>query len=99
MTPSSIGHYYEDFTVGEVIKHELSKTIFESDNNFFSLLTMNNHPVHIWLQHSSMILSTCVLPYLINVSRKARRIEVSYMWNPSHTTSVVKMCFLSAVMY
>ena len=46
MTPSPIGHYYEDFTVGEVIKHELSKTIFESDNNFFSLLTMNNHPVH-----------------------------------------------------
>ena len=34
MTSSPIGHYYEDFTVGEVINHELSKT------------TMNNHPVH-----------------------------------------------------
>ncbi len=46
MTPSSIGHYYEDFVVGEVIQHSLSKTIFESDNNLFSLLTMNYHPVH-----------------------------------------------------
>lgn len=32
--------------VGEVIQHSLSKTIFESDNNLFSLLTMNYHPVH-----------------------------------------------------
>lgn len=46
MIPSQIGHFYEDFTVGETINHSLSKTIFESDNNLFSLLTMNNHPVH-----------------------------------------------------
>lgn len=32
--------------VGDEIRHSLSKTIFESDNNFFSLLTMNHHPVH-----------------------------------------------------
>ena len=41
-----IGRYYEEFTIGEVIEHKISKTIFESDNNFFSLLTMNHHPVH-----------------------------------------------------
>ncbi len=53
MTSSPIGHYYEDFTVGEIIYHELSKTIFESDNNFFSLLTMNNHPVHTNIDYAS----------------------------------------------
>ena len=53
MTPSPIGHYYEDFTIGEVIKHELSKTIFESDNNLFSLLTMNNHPVHTNIDYAN----------------------------------------------
>ena len=53
MTPSPIGHFYEDFTVGEVIKHELSKTIFESDNNFFSLMTMNHHPVHTNVDYAS----------------------------------------------
>ena len=46
MKQSVLGLYYEDFIVGEEIKHSLSKTIFESDNNFFSLLTMNHHPVH-----------------------------------------------------
>ncbi len=42
----SIGDYFEDFYPGQVIDHQLSKTIFESDNNLFSLLTMNFHPVH-----------------------------------------------------
>lgn len=46
MIESHIGNYYEDFVEGEIINHALSKTIFESDNNFFSLLTMNYHPVH-----------------------------------------------------
>lgn len=41
-----MGLYFEDFEVGSEINHALSKTIFESDNNFFSLLTMNHHPVH-----------------------------------------------------
>lgn len=46
MEASKIGNYLEDFVVGEVIYHSLSKTVFESDNNLFSLLTMNYHPVH-----------------------------------------------------
>ena len=46
MKQSFLGLYYEDFVVGEEIRHSLSKTIFESDNNFFSLMTMNHHPVH-----------------------------------------------------
>jgi acyl dehydratase len=46
METSKIGNYYDDFIIGDVIYHSTSKTIFESDNNFFSLLTMNHHPVH-----------------------------------------------------
>jgi len=46
MAMNSIGDYFEDFYPGQVIEHQLSKTIFESDNNLFSLLTMNFHPVH-----------------------------------------------------
>jgi acyl dehydratase len=46
MEPSKLGMYFEEFEVGQEIQHSLSKTIFESDNNFFSLLTMNHHPVH-----------------------------------------------------
>lgn len=51
MHPSNLGNYYEDFIVGATINHSLSKTIFESDNNLFSLLTMNHHPVHLNLDY------------------------------------------------
>lgn len=47
MQANKMGNYFEDFIVGEEIFHTQSKTIFESDNNLFSLLTMNHHPVHI----------------------------------------------------
>lgn len=36
-----------EFEVGQTILHEPGKTIFESDNNLFCLLTMNHHPVHL----------------------------------------------------
>jgi acyl dehydratase len=52
MIPSKLGSYYEEFVVGEEIQHALSKTIFESDNNFFSLLTMNHHPLHTNLDYA-----------------------------------------------
>ena len=46
------GTYYEDFAVGKTIEHCQSKTIFESDNNLFCLLTMNHHPVHLNLDYA-----------------------------------------------
>lgn len=52
MKQSVLGLYFEDFIVGEEIKHSLSKTIFESDNNLFSLMTMNHHPVHTNLDYA-----------------------------------------------
>ena len=53
MEPSKLGMYFEEFEVGQEIQHSLSKTIFESDNNFFTLLTMNHHPVHTNLDYAS----------------------------------------------
>lgn len=47
MEANKMGNYFEDFVIGEEIYHSQSKTIFESDSNLFSLLTMNHHPVHI----------------------------------------------------
>lgn len=46
MKQSVLGLFFEDFEEGAEIIHSLSKTIFESDNNFFALMTMNHHPVH-----------------------------------------------------
>lgn len=36
-----------DFPVGRVFEHWPRKTITESDNNLFCLLTMNHHPLHL----------------------------------------------------
>ena len=41
------GRYFEEFDVGDEYCHCPGKTITESDNNLFSLLTMNHHPVHL----------------------------------------------------
>lgn len=53
MNTNQIGNYFEDFTVGETVYHSLSKTVFESDNNLFCLLTMNYHPVHTNMDYAS----------------------------------------------
>jgi acyl dehydratase len=47
------GRFYEEFQIGDIYYHEPSKTITESDNNLFSLLTMNHHPVHINSDYAS----------------------------------------------
>lgn len=46
MHTNSMGNYYEDFVIGDEVEHAKGKTIFESDNNLFCLLTMNHHPIH-----------------------------------------------------
>jgi len=41
------GLYFEQFYVGQVFKHELTKTVTESDNMMFSTMTLNPQPLHI----------------------------------------------------
>jgi acyl dehydratase len=40
------GRSYEDFKVGDIYEHRPGRTISEADNTWFTLLTMNNHPLH-----------------------------------------------------
>jgi itaconyl-CoA hydratase len=42
----SFGRYLEDFKVGDVYEHRPGRTITEADNTWFTLLTMNTHPLH-----------------------------------------------------
>jgi itaconyl-CoA hydratase len=44
---SNYGRYYEDFEIGHIYQHRPGRTITETDNIWFSLLTMNKHPLHI----------------------------------------------------
>ncbi|MBO5388796.1 MAG: MaoC family dehydratase [Lachnospiraceae bacterium] len=72
---NTMGNYLEDFKVGETIKHSLSKTIFESDNNLFSLLTMNHHPVHLNIDYASkqhhgkiLVVGTLVFSVVVGIT-------------------------------
>jgi len=44
--PPSTGRLYEDFEVGAVYRHWPGRTISDTDNSWFTLLTMNTHPLH-----------------------------------------------------
>lgn len=41
------GLYFEDFTVGRVFQHRLTRTVTEMDNMLFSNMTLNPQPLHI----------------------------------------------------
>jgi itaconyl-CoA hydratase len=42
----TFGRSYEDFTVGDVYEHRPGRTLTQADNTWFTLLTMNTHPLH-----------------------------------------------------
>lgn len=71
----AFGRTYEEFQVGDEYRHWPGKTITESDNNLFSLLTMNHHPVHLdahyaQTQHHGRILvvGTLVLSLVVGLT-------------------------------
>lgn len=41
------GMYYEDFVIGDVIRHEVTRTVTETDNLLITTLTMNVQPLHL----------------------------------------------------
>ena len=42
----TFGRYFEDFEIGHIYEHRPGRTITQSDNAWFTLLTMNTHPLH-----------------------------------------------------
>ncbi|QKT08801.1 MaoC family dehydratase [Gordonia sp. X0973] len=47
------GLYYEEFEVGQVIEHEVRRTVTEADNVLFSTMTLNMAPLHLDAEYSS----------------------------------------------
>jgi acyl dehydratase len=41
------GLYFEDFTVGRIFNHRLTRTVTQMDNMLFSNMTLNPQPLHI----------------------------------------------------
>lgn len=40
------GRYYEDFSVGDIYKHPYGRTVTETDDVWFTNVTMNTNPMH-----------------------------------------------------
>lgn len=45
-SPRDAGRWLEDFEVGAIYRHWPGRTITAVDNSWFTLLTMNTHPIH-----------------------------------------------------
>ncbi|MGA1276573.1 MAG: MaoC family dehydratase, partial [Gemmobacter sp.] len=49
----SFGRYFEDFNVGDIYEHRPGRTLTETDNTWFTLLTMNTHPMHFDAEYAA----------------------------------------------
>ncbi len=47
MSKTTYGRFFEELETGQVFRHWPGRTITEYDDTLFSLLSMNQHPVHI----------------------------------------------------
>lgn len=41
------GLYFEEFVVGHVFRHAVTRTVTEMDNTLFSVMTLNMQPLHL----------------------------------------------------
>ena len=71
------GKYLDEFAVGDIYRHWPGKTITESDNHTFCLLTMNDNPLHTdenymqSHQHGKiMVVGTLVFSLVVGMSVK-----------------------------
>lgn len=93
-----LGRCYEDFRIGDIYEHRPGRTISETDNTWFSLLTMNQNPLHIDAVYSSrtefgqpLVNSCLTLSILVGMSVA----DVSYKtianlgWNDVRLTAPV----------
>ncbi len=71
----TFGRYFEDFVVGDVYEHRPGKTVLESENHMFTLLTLNTHPLHFDAEYGkatefgrNLVVSTYTLALLIGMS-------------------------------
>ena len=47
LKPGWSGRFFEDFAVGDVYRHPAGRTVTTADNMWFSLVTMNQAPLHV----------------------------------------------------
>ncbi len=69
------GRYFEDFEVGDIFRSRLGRTVSESDNTWFTLLTMNTNQVHFNVEYAArteferpLVVSSLTLAIVLGLS-------------------------------
>ena len=69
------GRFLEDFVVGDVYRHSHGRTITQTDNTWFTLLTNNTHDIHFNADYASrtefgrpLVVSTLTLAVVTGLS-------------------------------
>ena len=69
------GRFYEDFEVGDVYRSRFGRTITDTDNIWFTCLTMNTNPIHFNVPYSerTQFGRACHQSLLSEPGRRAQR--------------------------
>jgi itaconyl-CoA hydratase len=94
----SFGRYFDDFVVGDVYEHRPGRTITETDNIWFTLLTMNTHPVHFDTAYAAKsefgrpLVNSCLTLSMVvgmSVSDLSQKAIANLGWNDIKLTAPV----------
>ena len=94
----SFGRYFEDFRVGDVYEHRPGRTLTEADNTWFTLLTMNQHPIHFDAEYAArtefgkpLVNSVLTLAIItgMSVSDVSQKAIANLGWNDIRLTAPV----------
>ena len=94
----NIGRYFEYFVIGHIYEHRPGRTINEADNSWFTLLTMNTHPLHFdheYAKHSEfgkpLVNSAFTLAVVagMSVSDTSQKAVANLGWNDIKLTAPV----------
>ncbi len=94
----TFGRYYEEFALGDVYEHRPGRTISETDNTWFSLLTMNTHPLHFDREYAAqsefgrlLVASPLTLSIVVgmSVSDVSQKAKANLGWKEIRMTAPV----------
>ncbi|MCZ6888824.1 MAG: MaoC family dehydratase [Gammaproteobacteria bacterium] len=94
----SYGRYFEEFVVGDVYEHRPGRTIGESDNTWFTLLTMNQHPLHFDAEYAArsefgrIVVNSCLTLSIVvgmSVSDVSQKSVANLGWDKIKLTAPV----------
>ena len=96
--PGWNGRFYEDFEPGNVYRHPLGRTLTETDNIWFTLLTMNPNQIHINREYGARtdfgqcLVNSCLTLSLVtglSVSDVSQNVVANLGWDEVRLTHPV----------